>query len=187
MRIGREMRKANRTRPFSLGTRGSLHSYAATKDAVIQFTRVIALQYTRSADTRELDLPGMMNTTDGPRPGVIAAHGASAEGMVASVTSNVRWADERCLGCRVRGSVPRIRRGLMRHTPILLLLEDCRPNVSAPARPRRREVLRVKSGRQNFHGPTDTWPYVVRSQQQEVSPLPNGRMLISWFLRSDQN
>ncbi len=50
MRIGPEMHKASRTRSVSgvrwLGV--PYISYAATKAAVIQFTRVIALQYVRS-------------------------------------------------------------------------------------------------------------------------------------------
>jgi NAD(P)-dependent dehydrogenase (short-subunit alcohol dehydrogenase family) len=37
-------------------------SYAATKAAVIQFTRVIALQYARSGIRANSNLPGMMNT-----------------------------------------------------------------------------------------------------------------------------
>ena len=64
-------------------------SYAATKAAVIQFTRVIALQYARSGIRANSILPGMMNTPMIHAPGVIAAYGGSAEEMV-------RRRDEQC-------------------------------------------------------------------------------------------
>jgi NAD(P)-dependent dehydrogenase (short-subunit alcohol dehydrogenase family) len=64
-------------------------SYAATKAVVIQFTRVIALQYARSGIRANSILPGMMNTPMVHAPGVIAAYGGSAEEMV-------RRRDEQC-------------------------------------------------------------------------------------------
>jgi NAD(P)-dependent dehydrogenase (short-subunit alcohol dehydrogenase family) len=64
-------------------------SYAATKAAVIQFTRVIALQYARSGIRANSILPGMMNTPMVHAPEVIAAYGGSAEEMV-------RRRDEQC-------------------------------------------------------------------------------------------
>jgi len=64
-------------------------SYAATKAAVIQFTRVIALQYARSGIRANTILPGMMNTPMVHAPEVIAAYGGSAEEMV-------RRRDEQC-------------------------------------------------------------------------------------------
>jgi len=57
-------------------------SYAATKAAVIQFARVIALQYFRSGIRANSILPGMMNTPMVYAAKVIAAYGGSAEGMV---------------------------------------------------------------------------------------------------------
>jgi NAD(P)-dependent dehydrogenase (short-subunit alcohol dehydrogenase family) len=57
-------------------------SYAATKAAVIQFTRVIALQYARSSIRANSILPGMMNTPMVHAAEVIAAYGGSAEEMV---------------------------------------------------------------------------------------------------------
>ena len=57
-------------------------SYAATKAAVIQFTRVIALQYARSGIRANSILPGMMNTPMVHAPEVVAAYGGSAEEMV---------------------------------------------------------------------------------------------------------
>ena len=80
-------------------------SYVATKAAIIQFTRVIALQYARSGIRANSILPGMMNTPMVHAAEVIAAYGGSAEEMVR------RRAHGRCLGCRVRGAVPRLRRG----------------------------------------------------------------------------
>jgi NAD(P)-dependent dehydrogenase (short-subunit alcohol dehydrogenase family) len=64
-------------------------SYAATKAAIIQFTRVIALQYAQSGIRANTILPGMMNTPMVRAPGVIAAYGGSAEEMV-------RRRDEQC-------------------------------------------------------------------------------------------
>jgi NAD(P)-dependent dehydrogenase (short-subunit alcohol dehydrogenase family) len=64
-------------------------SYAATKAAIIQFTRVIALQYARNGIRANSILPGMMNTPMVHAPGVIAAYGGSAEEMV-------RRRDEQC-------------------------------------------------------------------------------------------
>jgi NAD(P)-dependent dehydrogenase (short-subunit alcohol dehydrogenase family) len=64
-------------------------SYAATKAAVIQFTRVIALQYARPGIRANSILPGMMNTPMVHAPGVIAAYGGRAEEMV-------RRRDEQC-------------------------------------------------------------------------------------------
>jgi len=64
-------------------------SYAATKAAIIQFTRVIALQYARSGIRANSILPGMMNTPMVHAAEVIAAYGGSAEEMV-------RRRDEQC-------------------------------------------------------------------------------------------
>jgi len=61
---------------------GSYISYASTKAAVIQFTRVIALQYARSGIRANSILPGMMNTPMVHAPGVIDAYGDSAEEIV---------------------------------------------------------------------------------------------------------
>jgi NAD(P)-dependent dehydrogenase (short-subunit alcohol dehydrogenase family) len=66
-------------------------SYAATKAAVIQFTRVIALQYARSGIRANSILPGMMNTPMVHAAEVIAAYGGSGEEMVVGATSRVRW------------------------------------------------------------------------------------------------
>ena len=57
-------------------------SYAATKAAIIQFTRVIAVQYARSGIRANSILPGMMNTPMVHAPEVTAAYGGSAEEMV---------------------------------------------------------------------------------------------------------
>ena len=57
-------------------------SYASTKAAIIQFTRVIALQYARSGIRANSILPGMMNTPMVHAQEVIAAYGGSAEEMV---------------------------------------------------------------------------------------------------------
>jgi NAD(P)-dependent dehydrogenase (short-subunit alcohol dehydrogenase family) len=57
-------------------------SYAATKAAVIQFTRVIALQYARSGIRANSILPGMMNTPMVHATKVIVAYGGSPEEMV---------------------------------------------------------------------------------------------------------
>jgi NAD(P)-dependent dehydrogenase (short-subunit alcohol dehydrogenase family) len=63
MSIDREMRKAvQNTSPRFLGTRGSLHLLRGAKAAVIQFTRIFALQYARSSIRANTILPGMMNT-----------------------------------------------------------------------------------------------------------------------------
>jgi NAD(P)-dependent dehydrogenase (short-subunit alcohol dehydrogenase family) len=64
-------------------------SYAATKAAIIQFTRDIALQYARSGIRANSILPGMMNTPMVHAAEVIAAYGGSAEEMV-------RRRDEQC-------------------------------------------------------------------------------------------
>jgi len=64
-------------------------SYAATKAAIIHFTRVIALQYARSGIRANSILPGMMNTPMVHAAEVIAAYGGSAEEMV-------RRRDEQC-------------------------------------------------------------------------------------------
>jgi NAD(P)-dependent dehydrogenase (short-subunit alcohol dehydrogenase family) len=64
-------------------------SYAATKAAVIQLTRVIALQYARKGIRANSILPGMMNTPMVHAAEVIAAYGGSAEEMV-------RRRDEQC-------------------------------------------------------------------------------------------
>ena len=64
-------------------------SYAASKAAIIQFTRVIALQYARSGIRANSILPGMMNTPMVHAAEVIAAYGGSAEEMV-------RRRDEQC-------------------------------------------------------------------------------------------
>jgi hypothetical protein len=57
-------------------------SYATTKAAVIQFTRVIALEYPRKGIRANSIPPWMMNTPMLHAPGVIAAYGASTEEMV---------------------------------------------------------------------------------------------------------
>jgi NAD(P)-dependent dehydrogenase (short-subunit alcohol dehydrogenase family) len=91
-------------------------SYAATKAAIIQFTRVIALQYARSGIRANSILPGMMNTPMVHAPG---GH------------RGLRWrrprddpptgravpdgAHGRCVGCRVRSAAPRVRRGQIHH------------------------------------------------------------------------
>ena len=64
-------------------------SYAATKAAIIQFTRVIALQCARAGIRANSILPGMMNTPMVHAAEVIAAYGDSAEEMV-------RRRDEQC-------------------------------------------------------------------------------------------
>jgi NAD(P)-dependent dehydrogenase (short-subunit alcohol dehydrogenase family) len=64
-------------------------SSAATKAAVIQFTRVIALQYARSGIRANSILPGMMNTPMVHAAEVVAAYGDSVEEMV-------RRRDEQC-------------------------------------------------------------------------------------------
>jgi NAD(P)-dependent dehydrogenase (short-subunit alcohol dehydrogenase family) len=64
-------------------------SYTAIKAEVIQFTRVIALQYARSGIRANSILPGMMNTPMVHAPSVIVAHGGSVEEMV-------RRRDEQC-------------------------------------------------------------------------------------------
>jgi NAD(P)-dependent dehydrogenase (short-subunit alcohol dehydrogenase family) len=64
-------------------------SYAATKAAVIQLTRVIALQYARKGIRANSILPGMMNTPMVHAAEVIAAYGGSAQEMV-------RRRDEQC-------------------------------------------------------------------------------------------
>jgi NAD(P)-dependent dehydrogenase (short-subunit alcohol dehydrogenase family) len=64
-------------------------SYAATKAGIIQFTRVIALQYARSGIRANSIPPGMMNTPMVHTPEVIAAYGGSAE-------ETVRRPDEQC-------------------------------------------------------------------------------------------
>jgi NAD(P)-dependent dehydrogenase (short-subunit alcohol dehydrogenase family) len=64
-------------------------SRAATKAAIIQFTRMIALQYARSGIRANSILPGMMNTPMVHAPEVVAAYGGSAEEMV-------RRRDEQC-------------------------------------------------------------------------------------------
>ena len=66
-------------------------SYAATKAAVIQFTRVIALQYAPSGIRANTILPGMMNTPMVHTAEVIAAYGGSAERWSAVVTRSVQW------------------------------------------------------------------------------------------------
>jgi NAD(P)-dependent dehydrogenase (short-subunit alcohol dehydrogenase family) len=64
-------------------------SYAATKAAVIQFTRVIALQYAHSGIRANSILPSIMNTPMVHAPEIIAAYGCGAEEMV-------RRRDEQC-------------------------------------------------------------------------------------------
>ena len=64
-------------------------SYAATKAAVIQFTRVIALQYARSGIRANSILPGLMNTPMVHAPAVVAAYGGNTEELV-------RRRDEQC-------------------------------------------------------------------------------------------
>src|ERR1700694_6195408 len=83
MRIGREMHKAAQNAhvvPWELAA--PYICYAATKAAVTQSTRVIALQYARSGIRANSILPGMMNTPMVHAAEVIAAYGGSAEEMV---------------------------------------------------------------------------------------------------------
>ena len=82
MSIDREMRKANKrdSSPWELAV--PYIRDAATKAAVIQFTRVIALQSARSGIRANSILPGMMKTPMVHAPEVIAAYGGSAEEMV---------------------------------------------------------------------------------------------------------
>src|SRR5215469_693387 len=61
----------------------------ASVSGIIQFTRVIALQYARSGIRANSILPGMMNTPMVHAPEVIAAYGGSVEEMV-------RRRDEQC-------------------------------------------------------------------------------------------
>ena len=85
-------------------------SYAATKAAIIQFTRVIALQYARSGIRANSILPGMMNTPMVHAAEVIAAYGGSAEEMVRRRDEQCPMgAHGRCVGCRLRCAVPRVR------------------------------------------------------------------------------
>jgi len=83
-------------------------SYAATKAAIIQFTRVIALQYARAGIRANSILPGMMNTPMVHAAEVIAAYGGSAAPPGRAVPDG---ANGRCLGCRLCSTVPRLRRG----------------------------------------------------------------------------
>jgi NAD(P)-dependent dehydrogenase (short-subunit alcohol dehydrogenase family) len=64
-------------------------SYAATKAAVIQLTRVVALQYARKGIRANSVLPGLMNTPMVHAPEVVAAYGGSADELV-------RRRDEQC-------------------------------------------------------------------------------------------
>lgn len=64
-------------------------SYAATKAAVIQFTRVVALQYARSGIRANSILPGLMNTPMVHAPEVVSAYGGNTEELV-------RRRDEQC-------------------------------------------------------------------------------------------
>jgi NAD(P)-dependent dehydrogenase (short-subunit alcohol dehydrogenase family) len=64
-------------------------SYAATKAAVIQFTRVVALQYARSGIRANSILPGLMNTPMVHAPEVVSAYGGNSEELV-------RRRDEQC-------------------------------------------------------------------------------------------
>jgi NAD(P)-dependent dehydrogenase (short-subunit alcohol dehydrogenase family) len=56
-------------------------SYASTKAAAIQFTRVVALQYARKGIRANSILPGLMNTPM-VHASLVAAYGADAEEMV---------------------------------------------------------------------------------------------------------
>ena len=69
--------------------RSNIVARAATKAAVIQFNRVIALQYARSGIRANSILPGMMNKPMVHAPEIIAAYGCGAEEMV-------RRRDEQC-------------------------------------------------------------------------------------------
>jgi NAD(P)-dependent dehydrogenase (short-subunit alcohol dehydrogenase family) len=57
-------------------------SYAATKAAVIQLTRVVALQYASKGIRANSILPGLMNTPMVHAPAVVDAYGGSAEELV---------------------------------------------------------------------------------------------------------
>src|SRR5271169_3759902 len=57
-------------------------SYAATKAAIIQFTRVIGLQYARKGIRANSILPGMMNTPM-VHAALVGAYGQTADDMVA--------------------------------------------------------------------------------------------------------
>jgi NAD(P)-dependent dehydrogenase (short-subunit alcohol dehydrogenase family) len=64
-------------------------SYAATKAAVIQLTRVVALQYARKGIRANSILPGLMNTPMVHAPELVSAYGGSSEELV-------RRRDEQC-------------------------------------------------------------------------------------------
>ena len=90
MRIGREMHKAVQNAhvvPSELAA--PYICYAATKAAVTQSTRVIALQYARSEIRANSILPGMMNTPMVYAPGVIGVYAGSADEII-------RRRDEQC-------------------------------------------------------------------------------------------
>jgi NAD(P)-dependent dehydrogenase (short-subunit alcohol dehydrogenase family) len=57
-------------------------SYAATKAAVVQLTRVIALQYAGKGIRANSILPGLMNTPMVHAPAVMSAYGGSADELV---------------------------------------------------------------------------------------------------------
>jgi NAD(P)-dependent dehydrogenase (short-subunit alcohol dehydrogenase family) len=57
-------------------------SYAATKAAVIQLTRVVALQYARKGIRANSVLPGLMNTPMVHAPEVVAAYGGNTDELV---------------------------------------------------------------------------------------------------------
>ena len=56
-------------------------AYSATKAAVIQFTRVVALQYAKKGIRANVILPGLMNTPM-VHAGLVGAYGGTAEEMV---------------------------------------------------------------------------------------------------------
>src|SRR5712664_1261007 len=92
MSIDREMRKAVQNAHLVFRELAAPYiCYAATKAAVIQFTRVIALQYARSGIRENSILPGMMNTPMVHAPVSSPLTAAAPKRWSAGVTGNVRW------------------------------------------------------------------------------------------------
>jgi NAD(P)-dependent dehydrogenase (short-subunit alcohol dehydrogenase family) len=92
-------------------------SYAATKAAIIQFTRAIALQYARSGIRANSILPGMMNTpmVHALRSSPLTA--AALNKWSVGVTSSARWGEwamrgmsltRHCSSHRTRPSTSRV-------------------------------------------------------------------------------
>jgi NAD(P)-dependent dehydrogenase (short-subunit alcohol dehydrogenase family)/ketosteroid isomerase-like protein len=80
-------------------------SYAATKAAVIQFTRVVALQYARCGIRANSILPGLMNTPMVHAPEVVRPMAGIPKSWCGAATSNARrgiwatpgmWPTRRC-------------------------------------------------------------------------------------------